>query len=100
MFCFELTGELLRYQCRHHSLCVGCLSTISMHLQNRVTILCGASVGRKNECLFAPVSQVSVSHNTRMYCKISLTLPVDLCLYMGFLIALRIVYSRALHGEL
>ena len=27
-------------------------------------------------------------------------LPVDLCLYMGFLIGWRIVYSRALHGEL
>ena len=35
-----------------------------------------------------------------LYCKISLTLPFDLCLYMGFLIAWRIVYSRALHGEL
>ena len=34
------------------------------------------------------------------YCYISLTLPVDLCLYTGFLIAWRIVYSRALHGEL
>ena len=34
------------------------------------------------------------------YCLISLTLPVELCLYMGFLIAWRIVYSRALHGEL
>ena len=34
-----------------------------------------------------------------LYCLISLTLPVDLCLYMGFLIAWRIVYSRALHGE-
>ena len=35
-----------------------------------------------------------------MYCLISLTLPVDLCLYMGFLIASPIVYSCALHGEL
>ena len=34
------------------------------------------------------------------YCLISLTLPVALCLYMGFLIAWRIVYSRALHGKL
>ena len=33
-------------------------------------------------------------------CKISLTLPVDLCLYMGFLIAWRIVCSRASRGEL
>ena len=32
--------------------------------------------------------------------QISLTLPFDLCLYMGFLIAWRIVYSRALHDEL
>ena len=35
-----------------------------------------------------------------MYCLISLTLPVDLCLYMGFLIAWRIVCSRASPGEL
>ena len=32
--------------------------------------------------------------------QISLTLPVDLCLYMGFLIAWRIVCSRASPGEL
>ena len=25
---------------------------------------------------------------------------LNLCLYMGFLVAWRIVYSRALHGEL
>ena len=35
-----------------------------------------------------------------MYCLISLTLPVDLCLYMGFLIAWRIVCSRASPVEL
>ena len=34
------------------------------------------------------------------YCLISLTLPVDLCLYMAFLMAWRIVFSRASPGEL
>ena len=34
------------------------------------------------------------------YCLISLTLPVDLCLYMGALIAWRVVCSRASPGEL
>ena len=42
---------------------------------------------------------ISMAYAVFGYCKISLTLPVDLCLYMGFLIAWRIVYSRALHGE-
>ena len=34
------------------------------------------------------------------YCLFFLTLPVDPCLFMGFLIAWCIIYSRALHGEL
>ena len=34
-----------------------------------------------------------------MYCLISLTLPVDLCLFMGFLIAWRIVCSLGSPGE-
>ena len=34
------------------------------------------------------------------YCLISLTLPVDLCLYMAFLIVWRIVCSRTSPGEL
>ena len=37
--------------------------------------------------------------NPYRYYLISLTLPVDLCLYTGFLIAWRIVCSRALPGE-
>ena len=39
-------------------------------------------------------------HRRLRYCLISLTLPVDLCLYMGFLIAWRIVCSRASPGQL
>ena len=52
------------------------------------------------------VALLKITANTALtlidngYCLISLTLPVDLCLYMGFLIAWRIVCSRASPGEL
>ena len=40
------------------------------------------------------------NHEIPVYCLISLTLPVDICLYMGFLIAWRIVCSGVSPGEL
>ena len=50
------------------------------------------------------VASLNITHVLKnklfKYYLISLTLPVDLCLYMGFLIAWRIVCSGVSPGEL
>ena len=66
-------------------------STHIVTIQNTTCQVC-TTKHKETKCI-----QVS---SFNRYCQISLTLPVDLCLYMGFLIAWHIGYSRALHGEL
>ena len=61
----------------------------------RVNLLYDVLVGQSLCYIFPCINQFdNLCTMPQQYCLISLTLPVDLCLYMGFLIAWRMAHRN------